>query len=87
MKSKLLLALAVAALPVGAFAEPKVGDMVGTNADDATAALEAQGCKVNGFEMEDGKVEARCTETASGKVWDLYIDPKTGAIADAKAAD
>lgn len=87
MNFKLILAAALIATPMAVFAEPKVGDVVGTKPEDASAALEKAGCKVDGYEAEDGKVEAKCTETATGKVWDLYIDPTTGAITDVKAAD
>ena len=52
-----------------------------------SAALEAAGCKVNSFEPEDGKIEAKCTETATGKIWEIYIDPKTGAVSEVKADD
>lgn len=87
MKSSVFLALAVTALPVAALAEPKVGDLVGTNATDAASALAELGCKVSSFEMEDGKVEAKCADAASGKLMEIYIDPKTGAIAQVKAGD
>ena len=53
----------------------------------AIRALEAAGCKVNSFEPEDGKIEAKCTETATGKIWEIYIDPKTGAVSEVKADD
>lgn len=91
MKTKLLSILAMAALPmaapIAASAMPAVGDMIGTDPTSATAALEKAGCKVNAFEAEDGKIEAKCTDTATGKAMEVYIDPATGKVADFKAED
>lgn len=91
MKSSLILAMALStavfAAPIAAFALPVVGDIVGTNPKDATAALEKVGCKVDAFEAEDGKIEAKCTDTATSKMVEIYIDPKTGAVADVKSGD
>lgn len=80
MNRKLFIAtLTLAALPLAALAMPAVGDIVGTNPTDATAALEKAGCKVAEFEAEDGQIEAKCTDEA-GVLHEVYIDPKTGAI-------
>ena len=87
MKLKLLTILALSATPVAAMAMPAVGDMIGTDPATATAALETAGCKVNDFEAEDGKIEAKCTDTATQKAMEVYIDPKTGTVADIKAED
>lgn len=87
MKLKLILAAALVATPMAVFAAPKVGDVVGTKPEDATAALEKAGCKVDAYEAEGGKVEAKCTETDTGKAWEVYIDPKTGGIVDMKETD
>ncbi|HQU67124.1 MAG TPA: PepSY domain-containing protein [Albidovulum sp.] len=87
MKLKLILAAALVATPMAVFAMPKVGDVVGTKPEDATAALEKAGCKVGAYEAEGGKVEAKCTETGTGKTWEVYIDPKTGAVVDMKETD
>ena len=87
MKLKLILAAALVATPMAVFAMPKVGDMVGTKPEDATAALEKAGCKVDSYEAEGGNVEAKCTDTATGKAWEVYIDPKTGAVAEMKEGD
>lgn len=90
MKTKTLLALVLAPAvfaPFSAFALPAVGDMLGTTPETATAALQAAGCTVNSFEPEDGKIEAKCTETATGKMWEIYIDPKSGAVTEVKADD
>lgn len=84
MKPSILLALALAAAPMAAVAMPKLGDVVGTNPDDARAALETAGCAVEAFEPEDGKIEAKCTEAATGKNWEVYIDPKAGTVVDIK---
>lgn len=85
---KITLVLALCALPMAAMAKvPAVGDVMGTDPTAATAALEAAGCKVAEFEAEDGKIEAKCTETETGKMWEVYIDPKTGAVTEVKAED
>lgn len=83
---KTLLAAALALSPLAALAMPVVGDVVGTNPTDATAALAAKGCAVTGFEAEGGKIEAKCTD-AEKKMWEVYIDPKTGAVTQVKAED
>ena len=87
MTRTLLLTLALAASPMAALAMPAVGDIVGTNPEDATAALKAAGCEVTQFEAEGGKIEAKCTDTATSKMMEVYIDPKTGAVAEIKAED
>ncbi len=87
MKLKLLSILALTALPMTAMAMPVVGDMIGTDPETAKAALEKAGCTVNGFEAEDGKIEAKCTDTATNKAMEVYIDPATGKVADIKAED
>lgn len=86
MTKTLLLALTLSAAPLAALALPAVGDIVGTNPTDATAALQASGCMVQEFEAEDGKIEAKCTD-ADKKLWEVYIDPKTGAVTEIKAED
>ncbi|MAC81141.1 MAG: hypothetical protein CML66_24135 [Rhodobacteraceae bacterium] len=80
------LALALTALPLAAFAMPKVGDIVGTNPTEATAALEAAGCAVQEFEAEGGMIEAKCLDEAKAR-WEVYIDPKTGAVTKIKDED
>ncbi|SHI82142.1 PepSY domain-containing protein [Wenxinia saemankumensis] len=82
----LLSALALAALPLAAAAMPQVGDMVGTNPEDATAALAGFGCTVDEFEAEDGMIEAKCTDE-TGKMWEVYIDPADGTVAQIKDED
>lgn len=86
MTRSILLALAVAGLPLAAAAMPVVGDVVGTNPTDATAALEKAGCMVKEFEAEGGKIEAKCTDEAQ-KLWEVYIDPKTGAVVEIKGEE
>ena len=78
MKKTLMISALICA-PLAALAMPVVGDIVGTNAADATAALAAKGCTVSAFEAEDGKIEAKCTDEAK-KMWEVYIDPTTGAV-------
>ena len=88
MKKTFALTLALTLAPFAAMATvPAVGDVIGTNAEAATAALEAAGCPVKAFEAEDGKIEAQCTEAEGGKVWDLYIDPTSGAVTEVKESD
>jgi hypothetical protein len=74
-------------IPISAMAMPVVGDVVGTGADVVRAALEKAGCVVSAFEAEDGMVEVICTETATSNVWDISIDPASGAIAEIKASE
>lgn len=81
------LALLLAAAPLAALAMPAVGDIVGTTPEAATAALKAAGCTVTAFEAEDGKIEAKCTDDASGKAMEVYIDPASGAVAEIKSND
>lgn len=87
MKLNLLSAVLLAAMPVSAFAMPAVGDMIGTDPETAKVALEKAGCTVNEFEAEDGKIEAKCTDTATSKAMEVYIDPASGKVADIKAED
>lgn len=87
MTRTFLFALALAASPFAALALPAVGDIVGTNPEAATAALKAAGCDVTQFEAEDGQIEAKCTDTATSKSMEVYIDPKTGAVTDVKSED
>lgn len=87
MTRTILLALSLLAAPLAASALPLVGDVVGTNADEAKAALEKSGCTVEAFEAENGTIEAICTEAATSKKFDVSIDPATGAVAAIKASD
>lgn len=87
MKNMFAIALALSLSPLAALALPNVGDVVGTNAKDATAALEKLGCTISGFENENGKVEAKCTDANTGKLVEVRIDPKTGAVASLKSGD
>jgi hypothetical protein len=86
MTRTLILSLGLALSPLAAFAFPAVGDIVGTNPEDATAALKALGCDVASFEAEDGKIEAKC-KNAEGAMMEVYIDPKAGAVTELKAED
>ncbi len=85
---KLLLSVAFAAFaPMAALAMPAVGDVVGADPETAKAALDAAGCPVDEFEAEDGKIEAKCTDAATGSAMEVYIDPASGAVTDIKDAD
>ncbi|WP_435259493.1 PepSY domain-containing protein [Thioclava sp. FR2] len=86
MKKFLIVALATLTAPVAALAMPAVGDIVGTNPTDATAALAAAGCTVDEFEAEGGKIEAKCKDE-TGKMFEVYIDPKTGAVTEIKSEE
>jgi len=91
MKTSFLSVVALSTLslvlPVMAFAMPAVGDIVGTDPTTATAALAAAGCPVSDFEAEDGKIEAKCTDAATGKLMEVYIDPASGAVSKIKSED
>ena len=87
MKLKFLSILSLTLLPMTAMAMPVVGDMIGTHPETAKAALEKAGCTVNEFEAEDGKIEAKCTDTATNLAMEVYIDPATGKVADIKSEE
>ncbi|MDP3194816.1 MAG: PepSY domain-containing protein [Tabrizicola sp.] len=87
MKLKLLTLLALTSMPMAALAMPVVGDLIGTDPTTATAALEKAGCKVTEFEAEDGKIEAKCTDTATSKPMEVYLDPASGKVVEIKAED
>lgn len=91
MMNRFLSMIAVAALPLAAplsaLAMPAVGDMIGTDAETAKVALEKAGCPVKSFEAEDGKVEAKCTDAATGKLMEVYIDPASGKVTKIKEED
>ena len=85
---KFLPTLALVMLsPLAAMAMPVVGDMIGTDPESAKVALEKAGCVVDEFEAEDGKIEAKCKDTATGNDLEVYIDPASGKVADVKSAD
>jgi hypothetical protein len=87
MKPMALFALSLAAAPIAAAAMPVIGDVIGTNPTQAAAALKAAGCEVVSYESEDGMIDARCTDIATGLLMEIAIDPKTGAVADVKQGD
>lgn len=87
MKLLFVAALGLTLAPFAAAALPAVGDVVGTTPETATAALEAAGCKVTAFEPEDGKIEAKCIDTATNGVAEVTIDPKTGAVTQVKSGE
>ncbi|NIZ15378.1 PepSY domain-containing protein [Phaeobacter sp. HF9A] len=84
--TKFLTVSALVLMPLSAVAMPTVGDIMGTDPEQATAALEAAGCMAPEFEAEDGKIEAKCHDEANNH-WEVYIDPQTGAVAKVKADD
>lgn len=87
MKLKPLAFLALTSMPMAALAMPVVGDMIGSDPETATAALEKAGCTVLEFEAEDGLIEAKCTDTATSKAMEVYIDPASGKVTDIKSED
>ncbi|AJY47390.1 PepSY domain-containing protein [Martelella endophytica] len=86
MIRSLMLAVSIIAVPAAAFAMPVVGDIVGTNPTDAAAALQKAGCNLKGFEAEGRMIEARCYDQ-DNMMHEVYIDPKTGAIAKISGKD
>lgn len=86
MKRTFLTLALTRATTGAALAMPAVGDKVGTNPTDATAALAAAGCTVTAFEAEGGGIEAKCTD-AEKKQWEIYINPNDGAVTRVKAGD
>lgn len=82
----ILAALAVAVPGLAMAGMPAVGDVIGTTPDAVKAALEAAGCTVDEIEPEKGKVEAKCHE-ASGKEWEVYIDPASGKVTNVTDED
>lgn len=86
MKAPYLIALVFSAAPISAMAMPSVGDMIGSNPEDATVALEAAGCLKPYFQAEDGKIEAKCRD-ADGHKWEVYIAPDSGRVTEIKADD
>ena len=88
MKRTFPFSLALAALaPLAALAMPVVGDMIGTDPETAKAALEKAGCMVEEFEAEDGKIEAKCTDAATGHDMEVYLDPASGKVVEIKDED
>ena len=55
--------------------------------ETAKAALEKAGCTVDEFEAEDGKIEAKCKDAATGADMEVYIDPASGKVVEIKAED
>ncbi|TCT34719.1 PepSY domain-containing protein [Martelella mediterranea] len=86
MKRSVLFALSLIAGPVSAFAMPSVGDVVGANPKDATAALEKTGCTVRASEAEGAMIEAKCSDSNS-QMWEVYIDPASGKVARISGKD
>ena len=86
MTKPLILALSLALAPAFADAMPSVGDLIGTNPTDATAALADAGCIVDTFDAEDGQIEAKCSDANSAR-YEVYIDPATGLVTKIKAGD
>jgi hypothetical protein len=87
VKNLILPLLLATATPMAALAMPAIGDMVGTDPATAKAALETAGCLVDEFEAEDGKIEAKCKDTATGADMEVYIDPASGKVVEIKAED
>lgn len=84
--NRLLITAALIVSPMAAMAMPAVGDRVGTDPAQATAALEAAGCIEPNFEAEGGVIEAKCHD-ANNQRWEIYIDPKAGTVTKVKAND
>lgn len=82
----LRLAAALILLPFAAAALPAVGEVVGTNPTDATAALAKAGCMVQEYEAKNRKIEAKCIDTDKMR-WEIYINPQNGVVTQVKADD
>lgn len=88
MKIRILaLTVVLGTAPLTALAMPVVGDIVGTTPEAATAALKEKGCTVAKFEAEGGRIEAKCTDDATGNAIEVYIDPASGAVVEIKSED
>jgi hypothetical protein len=83
---KIFVVAAMICTPMAALALPAIGDIVGTTPAEATVALAAKDCAVLEFEAEDGQIEAKCTNAAQQR-FEVYINPKTGAVTGIKAED
>lgn len=79
-----IAALAVASLGLAAAAE-MVGMQAGKTADEIRASLTAQGYEVRKVKPEDGKLEAYALK--DGKLYEIYVDPATGAVTAVKEQD
>lgn len=86
---KLLAGTAIAALvavPLGlAAASEMVGTQAGKSADEIKASLAAQGYEVRKVQEDDGKLEAYAVK--DGKLYEIYVDPATGAVTKIKEED
>ncbi len=82
----ILAALAIAVPGLAMAGMPAVGDVVGTTPEAVKAALEAAGCPVDEIEPEKGMVEAKCHD-ATGKAWEIYIDPASGKVTNVTDED
>lgn len=86
---KLLAGTAIAALvavPLGlAAASEMVGTQAGKSADEIKASLAAQGYEVRKVKPDDGKLEAYAVK--DGKLYEIYVDPATGAVTKIKEED
>ena len=87
MKPNLYVIALALTMPAGAFAMPALGDVIGTDPETATTALKEAGCEVREFEVEDGLIEAKCVETETSTLWEIYIDPADGTVARIKSED
>jgi len=71
-----IVALSLAGAPA-AFALDR-GDTLGTDAAGITAALQDQGYEVRKVEKDDGYWEVYALK--DGNRYEIYVDPKTGAV-------
>jgi len=72
------LAALIAAVPALAFAQLSIGDQLGAEAAEITAALEAQGAQVLEVEAEDGVIEVEYI--LEGVEYEAEIDPASGQV-------
>lgn len=84
--TKLFLSLPLAVAPAVALSLPTVGDVVGPNPAEATAALAAAGCTGEQFEAENTQIEAKCHDS-NARHYEVYVEPRSGAVTRIQVED
>ena len=85
----LSIALPLALVAAPAFAQPRVGEMIGPDRARAEAALTAQGYKVVEFEAEHGRLEIKAvkgTPKGAGRI-EIAADARTGKVIKVETGD
>ncbi len=84
-RNTLTAAILAALIPAGAYANFTVGDTLGTDLQEISAQLEAQGYKVLEIEQEDGEIEVEYM--VGGQEYELEIDVATGVVVEIELED